>query len=407
MANRRKDIYNKSYFSQQYDSALKWLDEAEIRECNKSIIKRWILRLSACGCSKIRIGKLLTQTKIILQKHDFELTNPSIVDLETILAWMKHKDDWSESTKIDYYRWIRQFYKWLYEDSDFSNIDLNSSAKNLKWIKRNIKTPLQRKKVDSEELITENDLLLLIEKGCSNNFEKAFIHVLHEAGLRIEEILNMRFNDIEFKENRAHLNIIGKTGERTITLVLSVGYLRQWMAECPHRDKNNFYIWSSHKHINQMKPLKYRGAVKLIKRVYERAGLNKKCNPHHFRHSRLTLNAEFMSDNLLKVFAGWSKGSRCVETYIHTGRKEVDNAILKHYGLEKDEINITMPIKCPNCLSLCNSNTAFCGCCGTPLTSKAHKKKEATEDYLLFALQKIMESDELRTKFSEFQKNVS
>ncbi len=57
-----------------------------------------------------------------------------------------------------------------------------------------------------------------------------------------------------------------------------------------------------------------------------------------FRHSRLTHLAKILTEQELKVFAGWVQSSKMAGTYVRLSARDTDEAILgKVYGIKKEE----------------------------------------------------------------------
>ncbi|GAH95915.1 unnamed protein product, partial [marine sediment metagenome] len=96
--------------------------------------------------------------------------------------------------------------------------------------------------------------------------------------------------------------------------------------------------------------------------------------PHLFRHSRATHLANVLTEAQLREFFGWTKRSEMTSIYVHLSGRDVDKALLKHYGRKHEEPetiadNLT-PKTCPRC-SLENPATArFCSRCSCALDMK-------------------------------------
>ena len=72
---------------------------------------------------------------------------------------------------------------------------------------------------------------------------------------------------------------------------------------------------------------------------------------------------------------GWAHGSKMVKVYVHLNDDDVDNAILRVYGIEKQvdkERNVTyVPKVCPRCKEQNSNASQYCYKCGMPLDQKA------------------------------------
>ena len=95
-----------------------------------------------------------------------------------------------------------------------------------------------------------------------------------------------------------------------------------------------------------------------------------------FRHSRLTHLAKILTEQELKVFAGWVQSSKMAGTYVRLSARDTDEAILgKVYGIskEKEDRKETKlkPIVCSRCKTVNEATNKFCKACGMALTLEA------------------------------------
>ena len=97
------------------------------------------------------------------------------------------------------------------------------------------------------------------------------------------------------------------------------------------------------------------------------AGVKKRVNPHNFRHSRETYLANFLTEAQMKEFFGWTQDSKMAGVYVHMSGRNVDNALLKIYGIKNDEEkreSIFKPKECPRCQKVNQATNKFCSRCG-------------------------------------------
>lgn len=57
-------------------------------------------------------------------------------------------------------------------------------------------------------------------------------------------------------------------------------------------------------------------------------------NPHNFRHSRATYLANFLTEAQMKEYFGWQQDSKMAGVHVHLSGRDVDNALLRVYGIE-------------------------------------------------------------------------
>lgn len=395
----KRDIYATKGYSrlQDYERNLTKLEKSTMDTESKQIIHRWHNNLFAKGCSKLRIAKLTYQ---IIKVYDLLENKPlsTIVreDIELYASKIAQVDKWSDETRRDYRRCLKQFYLW-YEDIDprIEKGDL-TAIKLYRYLKKNFPLNQVYKQINPADIISEGDLSILLEKGCFNSRDRAFIAVLHESGCRIGEMLNIRITDVV--DNCTKIYVDGKTGKRTIPLkIISPAYLQKWLLDHPHKDSNSF-LWICQNQSKSGEPLNYHGAKKMIARAVTRAEITKKHNVHWFRHSRASINAEFMTEQMMCLFFGWTIGSKQVRTYTHANSSQVESVLNRHYGLE-EKTNLNQPIRCHKCQNMNIADSQFCSLCGTPLTTKAFETREKYETLASDLLQKIMKDDKLKEKF--------
>ena len=79
----------------------------------------------------------------------------------------------------------------------------------------------------------------------------------------------------------------------------------------------------------------------------------------------------------MKEFFGWVQASDMASIYVHLSGRDVDNALLKVYGIrnteEKEESQLN-PKKCPRCQEINQFTNVFCNKCGLPLDDLTRKQ---------------------------------
>ncbi|MHA1591398.1 MAG: tyrosine-type recombinase/integrase, partial [Candidatus Heimdallarchaeaceae archaeon] len=158
-----------------------------------------------------------------------------------------------------------------------------------------------------------------------------------------------------------------KTEERIIPIVHSLGFLHKWFEIHPDNDPEAWIFIGESRRYGQ-RPLTRIGALKLVNRAFEKAGVKKRHNLHWFRHSRATLLAPHMSEVVLCKYMGWVLGSKQVKRYVHIGQKELDMAYYGLAGLKvgEDKQLQSKPKKCV-CGTLNETIASYCYRCGQPI----------------------------------------
>jgi len=208
-----------------------------------------------------------------------------------------------------------------------------------------------------------------------------------DTAARPHELLNLKIKDIKFKISAdniqyAEITVDGKTDPRTLPLIDSIPYIKEWILNHPnskypeswlfvslsdknHVDNNNNTPVSSQLSVNGLlKRYKnqYRNLfVKLLEdnnvpefdKSYIRNMLTTPFNLYIQRHSALTEKSTIVKEHILRNYAGWSITSKMPQIYIHYFGGESSKSILKAKGVIKEnEIGMQHILKskqCPNC----------------------------------------------------------
>jgi len=270
---------------------------------------------------------------------------------------------------------LRKFFKWL------------GKKEVADWFKTSIKANETKL---PEDLLSEEEVKQMIEK-CDTLRDKALIACLYESAARPSELLTMQILDVAFDEYGALIVLHGKTGARKLRLVIASPYLANWIENHPLKENREAPLWILTGNVGKYQPMTYPALAKVIRKVSKLAGIKKKVSPYLFRHSRLTHLAKIITEQELKVFAGWVQSSKMAGTYVHLSARDTDEAILgKVYGIskEKEDRKETKlkPIVCSRCKTVNEATNKFCKACGMPLTleaaMEAEKEREVIDKWL-------------------------
>ena len=223
-----------------------------------------------------------------------------------------------------------------------------------------------------DKILTEEEIKKLVDFADSLKY-KALIMVTWEGALRASEVLSLRIRDVEFTKNRAKIRIVGKTGERTLFLFKSDPYLREWINLHPERHNPNAYVFFS-RYSGEVKQMSAHAFATHLKRIAEKAGIKKKVHPHILRHTRLTELAKILTEQELKLYAGWEKDSRMASVYVHLSGRDTEKICLKASGIkikeEEKKSSKLEPKICPKCGWKNTPEALYCNICGWVLDEK-------------------------------------
>jgi site-specific recombinase XerD len=356
------DIYNHERI---LEALLKRIKESNLSDSNKKYILGFHRHCLSNGLSVSKTVRYLQDLKILAEwlcKDFNEATKGDIEELAAKLETSKYAKWTKKGLKII----LKKFYKWLRQVEEGYPLEV-------KWIK----TAMKRNGEGLPEILTEAEVVAMIN-ATKEERNKALISTLYESGCRIGELMNLRIKDITFNDNNgidtATLVLSGKTGARRILLISSVPYLQSWLNKHPDKNNQEAYLWIKTTKL----PATYSRIKTIIKDIAKRAGIQKRVYPHLFRHSRASYLANFLTEAQMKEFFGWTQSSQMCQVYIHMSGRDVDNAILKSYGIktnnqEEQEVMLK-PQKCERCQELNESTNQFCKRCGLVLKEETRNE---------------------------------
>jgi len=330
------------------------------------------------GIKAPRIEKHLDNLGRVLKWLGKDADKATKREIEAIVAKITRSRTISDWTKYDYKRSIKAFWIWL----------------GMEEAVKDIKNPIPKKKLP-EEVLTEDELKRMID-AAENLRDKAMIAVLYESGTRRGEFMNLRIRDVVFDDYGAVIKVKGKTGERRIRLVSSVPYLLRYIDVHPYKDDLNAPLWVKIGHPGKGEHVNYNTFSAQIKKIAKKAGVKKRVHMHLFRHSRATILANYLTEAQMCEFFGWVQGSDMPRVYIHLSGRDVDEAILRVYGLVKEEETRPKltPVQCPRCNMLNDGESRYCSRCGLPLAKDAQVDVIA-EEMLIREFHDAILNDEL------------
>lgn len=195
-----------------------------------------------------------------------------------------NKSDKSKDYKDDLLKQIKRFLKWKFEDwsirfkefSDFKYMEKGEKKKTLKY----------------SDLFTPEEINQIL-KSINDPQLQTIIVLLHTTASRPEEILNLTFRDIDYKNKILH--VYSKKTKQGRDIPLSeeaLSYLRRYEKEfCPDTNPKSFIFTSNDK------PLGSSTLTTKFSRLQKKLKLKKQFFPYILRHStlqhwRLTLDPE-------------------------------------------------------------------------------------------------------------------
>jgi site-specific recombinase XerD len=286
------------------------------------LVEKFETQLNLNNYSIGRIEKYWSFLKSIHKNLDVCFNEVKKEDLERFVIFTGNNGEWSENTKKDFKIIVKFFFRWLINDAlegDYPKL--------VSWIK-------VRMKKNNEEVpaqVLTKDEIELLSNSTNNLRDKAFVRILYESGCRISEFLGIRIKDISFDQYGSLILVSGKTGWRRIRIIEYSKDLFNWMDIHPLKANPDSYVWLNLETLQDV--ISPAEANKILKKLAKKCNITKPVHPHFFRHSRATYLFKFLSDAVIKEIFGWTKDSRMASIYNHLSGKDVDEALLKMYGI--------------------------------------------------------------------------
>jgi len=264
---------------------------------------------------------------------------------------------------------VKPFYLWMIE-AGYSTL----KEKDILAIKRP-KRDLMTKTV--ADILTEEEIKKMV-LVCESTRDRAILMMLFDGGFRIGELGKLTWGQIAFDAYGVVINVDEKTGKpRYVRLIAATPYLAKWKDDYPFEPIGNNLVFTSH----QKKAIEYNTIYRQIRRIAERAGIQKNVHPHIFRHTRITNMIEKgIPESVIKSMMWGSLTTDMFACYAHLSNRSTDDALLEQAGIKRPEkdaaADVLAPRQCPGCHLINGPTTRFCGQCGMSLTEEAEKEEK-------------------------------
>ena len=195
-------------------------------------------------------------------------------------------------------------------------------------------------KVDSPKLskhlptyltVEEVDKLLNIDiKDAFSARNKSLLELLYATGLRISELINLEFKNIDL--NECIVRIMGKGSKERIVPIndLAIKYLKIYVKDYRLKlvktEQNNYVYLNNHG-----KKMTRQGIFKMIKKRTMETGIKKDVSPHTLRHSIATHMLENGADlRIIQEFLG-HESIGTTQIYTHLTNKKLKNDYMEYF----------------------------------------------------------------------------
>jgi site-specific recombinase XerC len=331
--------------------------------------------LNALGLSIVRVTKYAIQLPVLLRMMaDVDLKTITKLDVEAVVAAINNSKQ-KAWTKHDKKLLLRKLVQYAKTGSCAKGTTLPPEVS---WISLAVNDKDSR--VTPESLLTPEDFAAIV-KATTNKRDKAMVYVLFEAALRPGELLTMQIGSVVFKEEYCLIAAKGKTGIKRIPLVLSCKPLLDWLEDHPNRCEPDAPLWCALDNNHQGKRLSYRRFRLIIRRLAQKAKIQKDIWPYLYRHTSLTAMAKVFTEARLEQFAGWTYGSKMTSRYVHFSARDLEDAILELHGLKKSskDTGLAKLVECHRCNTSNPLGSVRCTTCGMILDKETALRFEETE----------------------------
>lgn len=369
-------LAGRAYRKSKYSLSQTWNGS----KTNIQLIHRFQDYLFSKGTGQERVAKVTAELRPICDQLKKDLNTIIKTDAVSLIAYINTHPTWKEHTKSDYRRAIKQFYKW-YEDEDprlqADELSIRSETQKLYKYLHEVNASPKRQQIDPARMLSDDDCRRLIERGAKSILQQALIATLHVTGVRVGELLSQRISDVHERETGLWIHVNGKTGRRPVPLGYASPYITKWLNEHPLKEQANAPLWVSIEQGRYARPFKYYGVRNLLLRVKKRAGIQKPCNPHNFRHSHTTIISQKFTEAEQCILMGWKPGSRQPSNYTHLTADKVEKKYGEVYGLIPQDQRKPEMLKCQVCNEINSNSAQFCLRCGRPMNMQVLMQQQA------------------------------
>ncbi|CCQ34284.1 Tyrosine recombinase XerC protein [Halorhabdus tiamatea SARL4B] len=352
-------------------------DSADISDADAEALDAFAERLDLLNSeySVARKAKLLNHLVIIAESHgDLAAVLEDRDAAESAVAWINRRYD-NEETNRDYRVALRVFGRHVTDGDDV--------PPTLEWIPSGTPSTHDPTPDPSQMLRWEADVQPMLE-AAANDRDRAAVALQFDAGLRGGEFAGLSVGDLTDHKHGLQVTVEGKQGRRTVTLIPSVPYVEQWLAEHPAPEDPEAPLWCR---LDRPDDTSQAFKIKMLKRVADRAGVDKPATPTNFRKSSAAhLASKGMNQAHLEDHHGWVRGSDVASRYVSVFAEESDRELARVYGADIEEEasdDEIAPLECPRCGEKTPREKPLCVWCGQALEPGAAERADRLEEIVV------------------------
>lgn len=250
------------------------------------------------------------------------------------------------------------------------------------WMSGDTPPNYDPKPTRADMLDWEEDVRPLINHGTDNARNKALFAVQFEGGFRPHcELFEMRVGDVNDSEFGVDIEVDGKTGQRSVSLILALPYLNRWLGDHhPRPNDEDAYLWVK----SNGERMSYTTFSRYFKRAADRIDLEKPATPKNFRKSNATWLARLgKNESFIEDRHGRERNSDAISHYIamYGEDRAKEYAAMHGHDIETEDPQDYTPVQCPRCQKQTPQDKGVCMWCNQALdlgTSEELKEAEKT-----------------------------
>lgn len=285
-------------------------------------VRRFVKSLSSQGVSARRCAKYVGHFKNLFNMLGKPLRFASKDDVEDLCLKIRG-EQWAEWTKHDYLITLRKFLKFVDDNEERAKL---------------IKVPnVPNKYIPETEVLSREDLSRLERAAGTDIRQRTIVRLLFESAGAANEFCTMIVEDAWFQDELLLIHLRGTKNrfrDRVIPIADedAVALFKRYLEAHSQRNNPKAFLWLN----GRADRLSDKNLWDLLKELGKRAELNKRVNPHWFRHSRVTELAKSLTDQQLKIYTGWSPNSKMAGNYVHLGVNSLIEAFRKTHPEGKE-----------------------------------------------------------------------
>lgn len=281
---------------------------------------------------------------------------------EDLVRWINTEYS-NPRTKCDYRLAVRAFGKHALRRGKKGD-----PPESIDWISANTPRNYNPKPSRADMLDWQEDVLPLINRGTTNPRNKALFAVQFEGGFRpVCELFEMRVGDVKDCEFGKEIEVDGKTGQRSVTMILAIPYLNRWLGDHhPSPGDDESYLWVK----SDGERMSYTTFLRYFKRAADRIDLEKPVTPKNFRKSNATWFArQGKNESFIEDRHGRERGSDAISHYVAMYGEDRAREYAEMHGenVETESPEDYTPLQCPRCRKKTPQDRDICMWCNQAL----------------------------------------